>query len=213
MYSAVGLQPYMRAEAALNDSYMHLAIGYFNVVLPSFLPRSANLDAIFWHRARAAQKQIVKAARNPMAVPRIREMARLRGSQARVWAKEDDDKAAGTWVPPPPPKKPVERPLSSALIGLSFLGNLDSVYDHSSYGDVRLHTVVGGPRQRSGGTLLFSYTFAGQLWMFLGYDENGLDRATVQTFWKNFLALMKELLQEGSRVRERPAEDALRARL
>jgi len=211
MYSAVNLRPYMGPET---DSFMHIAIGYFNVVLPSFLPRSAKLDAIFWHRARAAQKQIVKAANNPMMMPRFHEMARLRGSQARAWAKEDDEKAAGTWVPPPPPpKKPVEQPPSSALIGHSFLGNLDSIYDHSSYGDLRLHTAVGGPRQRSGGMLLFSYTFAGKLLISLGYDENGLDRVVVQRFWNNLLASMNELLQEGSVVVERRAEDALRARL
>ena len=215
MYSAFNVRPYMEAEAAGHDSYLHLAIGYFNVVLPSFLPRSAKLDAIFWHRARAAQKQSIKAARNAMVVPRIHEMARVRGSQARAWAKEDDDRAAGTWVPPPPPpKKPVERPPSSALIGISFLGNLDKVYDHSSFGDVRLHTVVGGPRQRPGGMLLFTYTFAGQLWISLGYDENGLDGVVVQRFWKNLLASMKELLQEGSVVGGRGAEeDVMRARL
>ena len=214
MYSAANARPLTTAETARHDSYVHLAIGYFNVVLPSFLPRSAKLDAIFWHRARAAQKQSVKAARNPMAVPRIREMARMRGSQARAWAKEDDDRAAGTWVPPPPPpKKPVEQLPSNALTGFSFLGNLDSVYDHSSFGDLCLHAAVGGPRQRPGGVLLYCYTFAGQLWISMGYDENGLDRAVMQNFWKNLLDSMKELLQEGSVVGERRAEDAFRARL
>ena len=214
MYSAFNVRPYMEAVAAGHDSYLHLAIGYFNVVLPSFLPRSAKLDAIFWHRARAAQKQSIKAARNAMVVPRIHEMALVRGSQARAWAKEDDDRAAGTWVPPPPPpKKPVEQLPSSALIGLSFLGNLDSIYDHASFGDLRIHTAIGGPRQRPGGMLLLSYTFAGKLLISVGYDENALDRVVVQSFWKNMLASMKELLVEGGVAGERRTEDALRARL
>ena len=130
-----------------------------------------------------------------MIISRSREMARKRGSQARLWAKEDDDKANGVWVPPPPPaKKHSERPPSNALIGLSLLGNLDATYKHSSFGDIHLHTLTTGSRQRAGAMLLFGYTFAGKLWISLGYDENGFERVVVDTFWSNLSVSIDELL-------------------
>jgi len=197
MYSALNLRPYLTADPAQNNSYWFLAVGYFNVILPSFLPPSGNLDAIFWHRARTAKNQSTHAAKGPMTVYRSREMALERGSRARAWAKEDDDKAAGTWVPPPPPRapeKPMERPPSNALIGLSLLGNLDGIYKHPTFGDIRFHTLTTGSRQRAGGMLLFSYTFVGKLWISLGYDENGFEADTVQCFWKNLSASIEQLL-------------------
>ena len=42
--------------------------------------------------------------------------------------------------------------------------------------------------------LLFGYTFAGRLWVSLGYDENGFDAKTVNLFWNNFLGAINELL-------------------
>lgn len=195
MYSAVNLRSYLMANKALNDSYCYIAIGYFNVVLPSFVPRSGNLAPVFWHRARSAKAQSNDLAKNPMAVSRARAMAQARGSQARAWAKEDDDKARGVWVKPSPPaSKPAERPPSVALLGLSLLGNLDGIYKHSTFGDIRLHTVTSCPRQRSGGMLMFSYTFVGKLWVCLGYDVNAFEEGVVERFWSNLLACTNEFL-------------------
>ena len=198
MYSALNLRPYLRADPGLNDSYWYLAVGYFNVILPSFPPPSKNFDATFWHRARTAKKQCAHVAKSPITVYRSREMALERGSRARAWAKEDDDKAAGTWRPPPPPphgpRKPVERPPSNALIGLSLLGNLDGIYKHPTFGDIRFHTLTTGSRQRAGGMLLFGYTFVGKLWISLGYDENAFKADTVQTFWKKLSDSIEGLL-------------------
>ena len=46
MYTALNLRPYLKAEKALNDSYWFLAISYFNVVLPTFIPRLGDVDIL-----------------------------------------------------------------------------------------------------------------------------------------------------------------------
>ncbi|KAF9469852.1 hypothetical protein BDZ94DRAFT_35159 [Collybia nuda] len=195
MYSALNLRPYLVADTAINDSYWYLAIGYFNVVLPSFLPTTNDISSTFWHRARTAKAQSINAAKNPMAVSRSREMARVRGERARIWAKDDDNTMRGIKITPAcSPKKPSNRPPSDALIGLSLLGNLDGIYNHSAFPGVQFHTLTTGSRQRSGGMLLFGYTFVGKLWLSLGYDENGFDRDTVRYFWDNMLSCIDELL-------------------
>lgn len=129
-------------------------------------------------------------------IPRSREMSFKRGKQARIWAKEDDEKEAGVWVPPPktsdtapPPRAP-----STALTGLSLLGNLDAMYKHAKFPDIKLHTLTTGSRQRNGAMLMFAYTFVGKLWVSLGYDENGFELETVDLFWKNVDAAIREFL-------------------
>lgn len=197
MYSALNIRPNLIKEKELSDSYWFIAIGYFNVVLPSFLPKSGDVVQTFWKRAQSSKNQSVKAAKNPMLISRCFEMAKERGARARVWAKEDDDKLAGvtpTKSPSAPsvnfrPKAP-----STALIGLSLLGNLDGMYKHALYPDIQLHTLTTGSRQRSGGMLLFGYTFVGKLWVSLGYDVNGFEEDTVNTFWKNVNEAIDEFL-------------------
>lgn len=198
MYSALNLRPYLAANKALHDSYWFLAIGYFNIILPTFIPSESNeIFSTFWYRARSAKKQSIAAAKNPMAIPRSREMARERGSRARVWAKQDDDKARGISAPSQTPVikdvKP-NAPPSVALMGLSLLGNLDGIYKHASFPAIKLHTLTTGSRQRSGGMLLFGYTFADKLWISFGYDENGFDRQTIKIFWNNVLDIVNKIL-------------------
>ncbi|KAG6817949.1 hypothetical protein H0H87_012417 [Tephrocybe sp. NHM501043] len=193
MYSALNLRPYLLANKALNDSYWFLAIGYFNIILPSFLPDSDHVVATFWHRARVAKNQSTDAIKNSLTVSRSREMARERGKRAKIWAKEDDDKARGIWrAPPPAPKK--TGPPSNALIGLSLLGNLDGIYKHSAFSEIKLDTLTTGSRQRAGGMLLFGYTFVGKLWISLGYDRNGFDNEVVERFWNNVLTCTEDFL-------------------
>lgn len=200
MYSALNLRPYM---ARSPESYWFLAVGYFNVVLPTFLPRTISDTKTFWHRARLSKEQSARAAKNSMAVYRTREMSKKRGAQARAWGKEDDQKANGTWIPtppaslqqvtsttsPPPPKAP-----SNALIGLSMLGNLDGIYKHQDFKSIKMHTLTTGSRQRNGGMLLFGYTFVGKLWLSLGYDEEGFEKETVGKFWDGLQAAVDEFL-------------------
>ena len=163
--------------------------------MPAFLP-SGEVDKTFWHRARSAKTQIIKAAKTPMLTSRCRNMSVQRGRQSRAWAAEDDQKAAGTWAPPPATTTAVvaTKPPSSALLGLSMLGNLDAVYKHKEFTDIRLHTLTTGSRQRHGAMLLFGYTFAGKMWVSLGYDENGFEPKPVAVFWKNMLDAMDEFL-------------------
>jgi hypothetical protein len=206
IYSALNIRPNLLANKKLNDSYWFLAIGYFNVVLPSFFPKSTTgteddtkLANMFWHRARAAKAQSTKAIKNPMGVSRCRQMAFERAARARAWAKEDDDKLAGIASSMPVGPVPAAISLrpkvpSTALMGLSLLGNLDGIYKHANFPDIKFHTLTTGSRQRSGGMLLFGYTFAGKLWISLGYDENGFEEVTVQNFWKNIVEGVEEFL-------------------
>ncbi|KIJ66266.1 hypothetical protein HYDPIDRAFT_109260 [Hydnomerulius pinastri MD-312] len=193
MYSALNLRPFFTVKPP-HDSYWYLAVGYFNVVLPNIVPQSTELSSIFWHRARVAKEQSTRAAKNPMVVSRCRLMAEERGQRARVWAKEDDDRERGTFVPPPPAPPAAPRAPSSALIGLSLLGNLDGIYKHASFPAVKLHSLTTGSRQRAGGMLMFGYTFAGKLWISLGYDANGFEKETVERFWEGVLEATDELL-------------------
>ncbi|KAJ7235866.1 hypothetical protein B0H12DRAFT_1256838 [Mycena haematopus] len=199
MYSALNLRPVLTASEGFDDSYWYLAIGYFNVVLPTFIPKSdRDVEQSFWHRARAAKNQSARAAKNPMLVSRSLEMARKRGQQARCWAREDDEKERGTWKAPPPrpASNPVaSKPPSSALIGLSLLGNLDGIYKHAAFSKIQLSDLTTGSRQRNSGMLLFGYTFVGEckLWISLGYDEAGFDDK-VEQFWGNVLTAVHTFL-------------------
>jgi hypothetical protein len=195
MYSPINIRPYFPKPT--KGSYWYLSVGYFNVVLPNFIPASCEVSKTFWLRARKAKEQCSQVANSRMFVPRIREMAVKRGKQARVWAKEDDEKEAGVWVPPPPTSDktpPTRGPPSIALLGVSLLGNLDGIYKHANFPDIKLHTLTTGSRQRHSAMLMFAYTFAGKLWVSLGYDENGFERKTVDLFWENVDAVIREFL-------------------
>ena len=212
MYSALNLRPYFtrRPAPGMWDSYWYLAIGYFNVVLPSFLPASREAQAAtFWLRARQAKEQSTRAARNPLVASRTLEMAAERGERARAWGREDDERERGTWVPPAPaaasqslaalaPREPVLPPRpkasSAALMGLSLLGNLDGIYKHAAYPAAKMHTLTTGSRQRHGAMLLLSYTFKGRLWITFGYDCNGFEGDVVDRFWKEALDCVDEFL-------------------
>ena len=194
MYSALNMRPHLTVKPA-NDSYWFLAVGYFNVILPTFIPRSIDLSSVFWHRARMAKEQTAQAAKNKMIISRTRLAIEERVQRARVWAKEDDERERGTFVPPPPATtNTAPRTPSTALIGLSLLGNLDAMYKHGTFPAIKLHTLTTGSRQRSGGMLLFGYTFAGKLWISFGYDVNGFEKVMVEQFWENVLETTNELL-------------------
>jgi hypothetical protein len=189
MYSAINIRPY--CPKPTNGSYVFVSVGYFNVILPNFIPASCDVSKTFWLRARKAKQQCAQVASSRMFVPRTREMATKRGKQSRLRAKEDDEKEAGVWVPPPPTSS---RQSSIALIGVSLLGNLDGIYEHANFPDIKLHTLTNGCRQRHSAILMFAYTFAGKLWISLGYDENGFERKTVDLFWENVEAAIHEFL-------------------
>lgn len=179
IYSAMSLRPYLSPRASLQDSYHFLSIGYFNVVLPAFFPKSGDKEEVrrtFWHRAKMAKDQSMRVGKSPLLVSRQNEMARQRVLRARQWA-EADDRAATTLSPPPtpltqptvlsnettksvasrllqlqqPPKNKTPVTPSTCLVGVSVLGNLDALYQTKEYPSIKLHTMSGAPRQRSGG--------------------------------------------------------------
>jgi hypothetical protein len=200
MYSPINVRPYV-TRLPKNDSYWYLAISYFNIILPSFFPTDQDATDIFWHRARMVKQQSLKVAKSCMIVTRILEMARERARIARTWARVDDEQAREGSEKPSvaAPTVNVSTPAAaraptSALLGTSMLGNLDAIYKHTEYPSLRLRTLTTGSRQRNGGMLLFGYTFAGQMWLSFGYDENAFDRVVLETFWKNVLAAMQEFL-------------------
>ncbi|TFK30927.1 hypothetical protein FA15DRAFT_662997 [Coprinopsis marcescibilis] len=194
MYSALNLRPYVPANERLNNSYWFLAIGYFNIVLPTFYPPNSTEAAIFWHRARSVKTQTAKAAKSPMLVSRSHAMAKERGLRSRIWGMQDDGVECTLKMPKQILFEDDKPAPSKALIGLSMLGNLDGTYKHATFPLVTLHTLTSGSRQRQGGMLLFGYTFVGKLWLSLGYDMNGFDDEVVQGFWKHLLAAVDELL-------------------
>jgi len=127
MYSALNLRPYLLPVANLPDSsFWFVAIGYFNVVIPAFLPTSSSssteeteedklrFEKTLWHRSREAKKQSTLAAKHPQLIARTHEMTVLRGERARQWAREDDEKACGVSSPFPAPPPPAALNVTSA---------------------------------------------------------------------------------------------------
>lgn len=221
MYSALNLRGYL---VPCDTSYWFLAVGYFNVVLPTFLPNAGTTTTrtTFWHRARSAKRQCVAAAKAPLLVPYTERTARERGARARKFAALDD----GITVPPAlripsPPLTPVSetetvpsaaqiakatekaretaRRPSNALVGLSLLGNLDTTYMHAQYPSVTLHTLTTGSRQRGGALLVFGYTFAGKLWVSIGWDEVGLggEQGVLGEWWRGVVGGVEEFCTEA----------------
>lgn len=193
MYTALNLRPSMTKPPL---SYWFLAVGYFNVVLPSFLPRTIPDTQTFWHRARQSKDQSTRAAKNPMLIYRTHEMSKTRGARARLWGRQDDQKDN---APPPPQDKTPAAPMTPkiptmALMGLSLLGNLDAIYKHQDFESIKMHTLNTGSRQRSGSMLVFVYTFVGKLWLSIGYDEVAFEKETINKFWDDLQAGVGEFL-------------------
>lgn len=237
MYSALNLRPYLQPSLHVDGApYWFVAIGYFNVVLPSFLPslsthsykyqvakrnddmgldhdmgmqESDILHSTFWHRARLVKAQISRAAKHPLLVSRVREMAHFRAELACARAAKDDARVTRAWIVPSVPSKAaspdtVEREdaskpwklppaPSTALLGLSLLGNLDERYTQC-YPALTLHTLTTGGRQRPGTLHVFGHTMGGRLWLSLGYDQNAFKEGVVEGWWEEVLKGVNEFL-------------------
>ncbi|GJJ09624.1 hypothetical protein Clacol_003847 [Clathrus columnatus] len=196
MYSALNLRPYIPPSTSddcsskirsLSDSYWFLAVGYFNVVLPSFLARSV------FHRARLVKRQCMAASKSQLLLSRTRCMANERSVKAQKYAMIDDDEldVKMNQVDIRLTKSTSE---SAALLGLSLLGNLDGIYQHDDYHpSVILNTLTTGSRQRSGGLLVFGYTFAGKLWLSIGYDKESYNHQ-VEVWWDEVVKEMMRMI-------------------
>ncbi|KAG8918263.1 hypothetical protein FRC01_001957 [Tulasnella sp. 417] len=205
MYSAINLRPHLRPS---DSSYWMTALGFFNIILPSFLPHTSSagektswkaIRSTFWHRARSAKAQSTRVSRHPLLTSRAREMARQRSETAKAFAAEDDAKELGLATSPRPQTSSpsiIQKSAapSTALLGLSHLGNLDGIYVHKDYPSIQLHTMSPAVRVRPGGLLLFGYTFAGKLTLNLAYDLNGFKDGIIEAWWKDLLGGCDELL-------------------
>lgn len=179
MYTAVNLRPHLSPHDS--TTYWYLALTYFNIVLPSFLPSS---KVVFWHRARLAKAQTHRTTNSPYLVSRALQMASIRGSRAR-----------GLPQPPPPPETFAPPAPSAALLGLSLIGNLDRTYTRASYPSyLELHSVTTASRLKAGGMLLLEHTFAGKLWLHLCWDEMGFEEGHVEGFWEELKSAVEEYL-------------------
>jgi len=178
MYTAINLRPHLSKPVS---TYWYLALTYFNIVLPSFLPAS---PAVFWHRARLVKSQTHRNVYSPFLVPRALQMASTRASRARGLPQ------------PPPPVEPIVPPApSAALLGLSLIGNLDRTYTRASYPpSVQLHSVTTASRLKPGGMLLLEHTFANKLWLHLCWDEMGFEEGQVERFWEGLKGAVEEFL-------------------
>lgn len=94
IYSALNLRPNMSPASPSTppSSFFHLAVGYFNIVLPTLLP-SIPIADLFWHRARLTKLQTVRAVKSPFVVARSRETSKVRAARAIKWARIDDEAA------------------------------------------------------------------------------------------------------------------------
>jgi hypothetical protein len=197
-YSAVSLrhlQAPTPVETQPPPSYVSSSVGYFNVILPSFLPShspasspsssnasspspsppptiATNLTSTFWERSLQSRFQSLRQIRSPLFAGRAREMSRERADKARRWAKEDDSLPINALLPPllSQPLPPSQYP-SEALLGLSSLGNVDPLYNHSSFRSISIVSTTCGVKLRKGGMLLVFYTFLGRLWTFYAWND------------------------------------------
>ncbi|KAJ3934045.1 MAG: hypothetical protein NXY57DRAFT_996212 [Lentinula lateritia] len=140
MYTALNLRPYLTTHPS--STYWFLALTYFNVVLPSFVPGTI---AAFWNRARSVKAQTRKVVQSPFLPSRAMTGARTRAARARgtlptvstsnaasvtdtadsLPASINDVQAASGSIKLPPAP-------SAALFGLSLIGNLDNIYTQSA---------------------------------------------------------------------------------
>ena len=231
LYSALNVRPFLQNEG----DWYHIAIGYYNIILPAFLPKTITPAQAFWHRSLVVRQQTSAVVKSKWMAPRTKLMAleRERRSigfeiedESRRQAKKAETVAAGLAqavtglgisdstepvILPPPVSAPVPAPApapapappkkvvtpSTALMGLSMLGNLDGMYSHKTMHGLKLHTLTTGSRQRPGALLLFAYTFAGKFWMSLGYDSHGFAEGTIEAWWDEMLKGVDEFLLEA----------------
>ncbi|KAJ3785522.1 hypothetical protein GGU10DRAFT_312740 [Lentinula aff. detonsa] len=171
MYTALNLRPYLTPHPS--STYWFLALTYFNVVLPSFVPATI---AAFWKRSRSVKAQTRKVVQSPFLPSRAmigaqKRAARVRSSSLPAPTKKSSSSNCGSTadstdssVVDPVLSLPasinnvlqvtsgtVEFPPapSAALFGLSLIGNLDNIYTQStSYSREKSHSTISSAPNR-----------------------------------------------------------------
>ncbi|KDE08240.1 hypothetical protein MVLG_01506 [Microbotryum lychnidis-dioicae p1A1 Lamole] len=231
IYSALNMRGNLTKA---DDDWYHIAIGYYNIILPSFLPSTISVERTFWHRSLVVRKQTSAVLKGRWLAPRSKLMALERERRSIGFEREDErrrqqklasaelpsqlqglgisfeddateSKLASNLAKTLAPVAPIVTPQlaesttspkapSTALMGLSMLGNLDAMYAHKDYHGIQMHTLTTGSRQRAGAILLFAYTFVGKLWLSLGYDSNGFQQGVIELWWTEMQKGVDELL-------------------
>ncbi|KAJ7471224.1 hypothetical protein B0H11DRAFT_1867837 [Mycena galericulata] len=203
VYTAISLLHHLKPISAL-ASTMSLALGYGNIILPAFIPSSADIRAIFWLRARSAQSQMRKQTQSPMLLARSQILSAERSRRAKAFAKQDDE-ANGTLpldarterlAPAPAPSS---TPPSIALLGISHLGDVSSTYQTQNYPSIQFVDSVGHSRKAPGGILLFTRSSHQCFSMMLEWDGAAFPPGLVEEFWGHFVAAVYEFILEEPR--------------
>ncbi|KAJ6624701.1 hypothetical protein B0H10DRAFT_2162119 [Mycena sp. CBHHK59/15] len=177
MYTAVSLRRYLAPISPLS-SFMSLALGYCNVVLPSFIPATADRHAVFWARSR-----IISAER---------------GSRAKSFVRQDDE-ADGT-LPPSAMEPKAEVPASSgtvpsvALIGISHLGDVTDTYRTAQYPSIEFVDAISNVRKTKGGILIFTRTVQNRFSLTLIWDSAAYPSGIIEGFWQHFVGGVHEFI-------------------
>ena len=124
-----------------------------------------------------------------MAISRWYQENREWGERARAQARAREDNNAA--LTPSLPKR-LEGSHPVPLLGISSLGNLDKIFQHSAFENIRCHDAFSVARFPNNGVYLTNYTFIKRLWFRLKY--NGLELIVLERFWENLLACIDEFL-------------------
>lgn len=186
IYTAMNLRPYLTPPPSHPKSYWFLALGYFNIILPSYLPQSADTNSILWERARSARRQTKQAVSSRNVISRNRVMSAERAARARS---------------EPSPYKTLEETASLApslaLCGLSCAGNLDNIYLQSEYhSELDLTSVMTVSKLKAGGLLVLSHTFRGQLNVQIAWDSKGFEEGTIEKLWTEIRTIFTAIADE-----------------
>ncbi|KAK7056678.1 hypothetical protein VNI00_002395 [Paramarasmius palmivorus] len=184
IYTAINLRPFLSPHPT--STYWFVALSYYNVVLPAFLPAK---PSAFWLRAQSVKSQTRKIVQSPFLPSRALEMAKIRASRAQGKPMSfprlvEEEKEKSSLRPPP----------SACLLGLSLIGNLDVTYKRSELGSMELHNVTTASRQKAGGMLLLEHTFGKKLWFHLFWDEMGFEEGRIEEFWAKLEDTVVEFL-------------------
>ncbi|KAJ7599118.1 hypothetical protein C8J56DRAFT_182434 [Mycena floridula] len=215
IYTALNLRPYLTPHPCDDRTNWFVALTYFNIVLPAFLPaEKTSTDVsklsdrkVLFHRAALVKSQIKRVVGSPFLGVRAIESAQRR---AGAWGRA---RIASRPKAPEDPSKPP--PPSKALLGLSLIGNLDAIYwtEHSRgtqspYPSMTLHSVTTASRLKTGGLLVLAHTFKGRLWVQVFYEREGFMKNQVKNakgelqslneveiFWSKFSNALDEFFQ------------------
>ncbi|KAJ7621118.1 hypothetical protein FB45DRAFT_838882 [Roridomyces roridus] len=202
IYTAVSLRRHLAQPSSPLSSYMSLALGYCNIVLPSFIPATCNPGAMFWSRARSAQSQMSAFSRSPLLLGRCRLMGGERALRAKAFAKQDDE-ADGTLPqtgPQPAQPTPVVGTPSVALLGITCLGDLGDVYRPERYPSAQFVDAFSHVRNAKGALLMSTQMLNGKFSMTLGYDAAAFPLGVVDEFWAHYVGGVREFILDSSSV-------------